>query len=150
MHTRVVNFAGAKDIDAGIRLLQDKVLPAMKNQKGYRGLTASADRAGGLLGVLSLWDTAEDREASDSVLAPFRQRAAEVIGGEMKIENYQLLMSEVTGTAATRFGSDGHADQHGPRKGRREPGVFQERRCATDQGVRRVSGTPQHDEPRDR
>ena len=95
MHTRVVNFAGAKDIDAGIRLLQDKVLPAMKNQKGYRGLTASADRAGGLLGVLSLWDTAEDREASDSVLAPFRQEAAEVIGGEMKIENYELLMSEV-------------------------------------------------------
>ena len=95
MHSRVVNFTGAKDIDAGIRFLQDKVLPAMRDQKGYRGLTASADRAGGVFGVLSLWDTAEDREASDSMLAATRQEAAEVIGGEMKVEKYELLVSEV-------------------------------------------------------
>ena len=95
MHTRVVNFTGATDIDAGVSLLQDKVLPAMRDQKGYRGLTASADRAGGVFGVLSLWDTAEDREASDSMLAPTRQEAAEVIGGEMKVEKYELLVAEV-------------------------------------------------------
>lgn len=45
--------------------------------------------------MFSLWDTAEDRDASDSVLAPFRQEAAEVIGGEMTIENYELVVSEV-------------------------------------------------------
>jgi heme-degrading monooxygenase HmoA len=95
MHTRVVNFTGATDIDAGISFLQDKVLPAMRDQKGYRGLIASADRAGGVFGVLSLWDTEEDREASDSMLAPTRQEAAEVIGGEMKVEKYELLVTEV-------------------------------------------------------
>ena len=95
MHTRVVNFTGATDIDAGVRFLQDKVLPAMRDQQGYRGLIASADRAGGVFGVLSLWDTAEDREASDSMLAPTRQEAAEVIGGEMKVEKYEQLVAEV-------------------------------------------------------
>jgi len=95
MHTRVVSFTGAKDIDAGIGFLQEKVLPAMKDQKGYRGLTASADRAGGVFAVLSLWDTEEDREASDSMLASNRQEAAEVIGGEMKVEKYELLVTEV-------------------------------------------------------
>ena len=95
MHTRVVNFTGATDIDAGIRFLQDKVLSAMRDQKGYRGLIASADRAGGVFGVLSLWETAEDREASDSMLAPTRQEAAEVIGGEMSVETFELVVSEV-------------------------------------------------------
>ena len=95
MHTRAVNFTGATDIDAGVSFLQDKVLPAMRDQQGYRGLIASADRAGGVFGVLSLWDTAEDREASDSMLAPTRQEAAEVIGGEMKVEKYEQLVAEV-------------------------------------------------------
>jgi heme-degrading monooxygenase HmoA len=95
MYTRVVNFTGATDIAAGVSFLQDKVLPAMRDQQGYRGLIASADRAGGVFGVLSLWDTAEDREASDSMLAPTRQEAAEVIGGEMKVEKYEQLVAEV-------------------------------------------------------
>jgi hypothetical protein len=95
MHTRVVNFTGATDMDAGISFLQDKVLPAMRDQQGYRGLIASADRAGGVFGVLSLWDTEDDREASDSMLAPTRQEAADVIGGEMKVEKYELLVTEV-------------------------------------------------------
>ena len=95
MHTRVVSFTGAKDIDAGIGFLQEKVLPVMKDQRGYRGLTASADRAGGVFAVLSLWDTAEDREASDSMFASNRQEAADVIGGEMKVEKYELLVTEM-------------------------------------------------------
>ena len=95
MYTRVVSFTGAKDIDAGIRYLQEKVVPAMKDQKGYRGLTASADRAGGGFAVLSLWDTAEDRAASDSTLASNRKEAAEAIGGEMTVENFELLVNEV-------------------------------------------------------
>ena len=95
MYSRVVNFTGAKDIDAGIRFLEEKVLPAMRDLKGYRGLSASVDRAAGALGVLSLWDTEEDREASDSMLAATRQEGAEVIGGEMQVEKYEVLVSEV-------------------------------------------------------
>ena len=76
MHTRVVSFEGAKDIDAGIKLTREKVVPLLKDQKGFRGLSASADRAGRVFSVLSLWDTAADRDATESVLAPVRAEAA--------------------------------------------------------------------------
>jgi heme-degrading monooxygenase HmoA len=95
MDVRVVTFAGAKDIDAGIGFLKDKVLPVLNAQKGYRGFTASADRAGGVFAVLTLWETAADRDASDSALASVRQEATDVIGGEMKIENFEQLVAEV-------------------------------------------------------
>jgi heme-degrading monooxygenase HmoA len=95
MHTRLVSFEGAKDIDAGIKLVQDKVVPLLNAQKGYRGLSASADRAGGVFGVLSLWDTAADRDASESVLAAVRAEATQVVGGNLTVENFEQLVAEV-------------------------------------------------------
>lgn len=95
MHARVVTFVGAKDIDAGIKFLQDKVVPLLSAQKGYRGFTASVDRAGGVLAVLSLWETPGDRDASDRVLASIRQDATEIIGGELKVENFEQLVADV-------------------------------------------------------
>ena len=75
MHVRLVTFTGAKDIDAGVKFLEEKVEPAMSSQQGYRGLTASVAREGGVFAVLSLWDTAEDRDASEAALASSRQEA---------------------------------------------------------------------------
>jgi heme-degrading monooxygenase HmoA len=95
MHVRVVTFTGAKDIDAGVKFLEETVKPAMSSQKGYRGFTASADREGGVFAVLSLWDTAEDRDASEAALASSRQEAIGVIGGEMKVETFEQLVAEV-------------------------------------------------------
>jgi heme-degrading monooxygenase HmoA len=95
MHTRVVSFEGAKDIDAGIKLTKEKVAPLLKAQKGYRGLSASVDRAGQVFSVLSLWDTAADRDASESVLAGVRAEAADVVGGNLKVENFEQLVAEI-------------------------------------------------------
>jgi heme-degrading monooxygenase HmoA len=95
MHARVVTFTGAKDIDAGVKFLEEKVKPTLSSQKGYRGFTASADREGGVFAVLSLWDTAQDRDASEAALASSRQEATGVIGGEMKVENFEQLVAEV-------------------------------------------------------
>lgn len=95
MHVRVVTFTGAKDIEAGVSLVRDRVLPVLKAQKGYRGLTASADRDAGVFGVLSMWDTAEDRDATESTMAPIRQEAAELIGGDVTVETFELIASEV-------------------------------------------------------
>ena len=96
MYTRVLEFAGAKDIDGGVEYLRHKVVPILDAQKGHRGITASADRSGALLGILSLWETEADREASDSVLANARQEALEIVGGELTVENYEQLLAEVS------------------------------------------------------
>ena len=42
MHVRVVTFNGAKNVKGGIDYVRDEVLPALREQKGYAGATASA------------------------------------------------------------------------------------------------------------
>ena len=95
MHTRVVTFTDVKDFEGGIALVRDEVLPVLNDQKGYRGTTVSVDRSGGVLGVLSLWDTAADREASFGALAKARQRGVEITGAEMTIESFEELVTDI-------------------------------------------------------
>jgi heme-degrading monooxygenase HmoA len=95
MFARTVTFTGATDIDAGMRYLQDTVAPLLREQKGFRGVTASADRFSGVLGVLSLWETEADRDASESTLVKAREEGQRVIGGEMTVEHFEELLVEV-------------------------------------------------------
>jgi len=94
MFTRIVTFTGATDIDAGIRYLSDTVAPLLAEQKGFRGVTASADRSGGVMGVLSLWETEADRDASGSTLVNAREEGRRVVGGEMSVEHFEELLVE--------------------------------------------------------
>ena len=95
MFTRTVTFTGATDIDAGVRYLQDTVAPLLREQKGFRGVTASADRSGGVLGVLSLWESEADRDASESTMVTAREEGRRVIGGEMTVEHFEELLVEI-------------------------------------------------------
>jgi hypothetical protein len=98
MFTRVLTFTGAKDIDGGVDFLRDQVVPLLNEQKGYRGVTASADRSAGVVGILSLWDTQSDRDASERALADTRQQGRDIIGGELTVENFEQLVAEVGAT----------------------------------------------------
>ncbi len=95
MFTRLVTISDAKDIDAGIDFVRNTVTPLLHQQKGFRGTTASADRAGGVLGVLTLWDTAEDRDASESALLKVREEAAKLIGGTLSVELFEQVLVEM-------------------------------------------------------
>jgi len=95
MFTRTVTFTGVTGIDAGVRYLQDTVAPLLAEQKGFRGVSASADRSRGVVGVLSLWETEADRDASASTLANARQEGLQIIGGEMTVEHFEELLYEV-------------------------------------------------------
>jgi hypothetical protein len=95
MHTRLLTFTGAKNIDGGIDFLREKVVPLLKEQKGYRGVNASADRSGGVVGILSLWDTQSDRDASESALAKVREESVDIVGGELTVETFEQLLADV-------------------------------------------------------
>ena len=95
MHSRVLTFTGAKNIDAGVDFLRQKVVPILNEAKGYRGITASADRSAGLFGILTLWETESDRDASESALANARQEGHAIIGGELSVETFEELLAEV-------------------------------------------------------
>lgn len=90
----IATFIGASNIDEGVTFVTDEVAPLLRQQKGYRGLTASADRAGGVFGMLTLWESAADRDAAESVLAKVRDHARDVIGGEVVVETYERLVAD--------------------------------------------------------
>jgi heme-degrading monooxygenase HmoA len=95
MHTRVVSFTEANDLDAGVRFVRDQVAPLIRQQHGYRGMTASVDRSKRVLSVLSVWDSPADREASDSALSKTREEGQNIIGGTMTVETFEQLLFEV-------------------------------------------------------
>jgi hypothetical protein len=95
MFTRTVTFIGIKDVDAGVAYVRDKAVPELAQQKGFKGITASADRANGVLGVMSLWVTEADREASESPTSKVRDAAQKALGGEMSVERFEEQLVEV-------------------------------------------------------
>lgn len=97
MFSRVVTITGARDIDAGIEYVKETVAPVLHQQKGFGGTTASADRSSGLFGVLTLWETAADRDASDSALLKLREEATEIIGGQLTVELFEEVLVEIVG-----------------------------------------------------
>ena len=96
MYTRVLTFTGAKNIDGGVDFIRQKVVPLLNEQKGYKGVNASADRSGGVFGILSLWDSEAAREASESALAKSRQEGLDIVGGELTVENFEQVLSEMS------------------------------------------------------
>ena len=95
MFTRVLTFRGAKNIDGGVGLVRDSATPVLREQKGYRGTNVSADRDGGVFGILSLWETEADRDASLDALAGARQQGLDALGGELTVENFEELVVEM-------------------------------------------------------
>jgi heme-degrading monooxygenase HmoA len=105
MYSRVSTFTGVSDVDQFLDILR-AALPEMRAQRGYKGLNASADRAAGLVGVLSLWETEADRDASESAMGKERQAAATETGAKLTVQNYEevvLLMSRPPAEGAALF-----------------------------------------------
>ena len=95
MYTRLLTFKGAADIDGGVAYLREEALPVLVAQRGYRGVTASGNRSTNIFGILSLWETEEDRASSDSALGKARDEALKIVGGDLTIERYEQLAAEV-------------------------------------------------------
>ena len=98
MHVRISTVRGATDIDAGLAFIREEVLPQLQQQSGFRGLSASGDRAAGKVTVLSMWETEADLEASESTADKARGSAVGVMGGEASVERYEQTAWEVANT----------------------------------------------------
>ena len=96
MWVRANHASGVSDIDAAVKALGEKVLPVCREQKGFKGITASANRATGALGVLTFWETREDLEASESALAKQRAETMAEAGGTVTVQ----VLEEVGGAVS--------------------------------------------------
>ena len=95
MFVRVVTFTGAKDIDGGLSFLTETVAPLLREQHGWRGTTASANRANGEFSVLSQWEAQADLDASESAMRKVRADAQDIIGGDLSVDMYEQVVFDV-------------------------------------------------------
>jgi len=90
---------GVTDVDAAAAQLRDEVLPQVKELKGFRGITASADREAGVVGILTLWETEADMKASDAAASQMRENAVKAMGGRLvEVQAYEQVVQEIGGT----------------------------------------------------
>ena len=88
MYARVITLTGVNDVDAAVSFLQGSA-STVRAQNGYKGMTASYDRSAGVLGILSVWASEADREASNSALSKLREDARTQLGAsDLKVEMF--------------------------------------------------------------
>jgi len=79
-------------MDEAIRIYRDSVVPAAKQQKGYKGIYLLTDRNTGKGISVALWQTEADMKAGESS-GYFQQQLAkfkEIFGAPPVRENYEV------------------------------------------------------------
>ena len=97
MHARVSMFEGAPDqIDEMLRQAQEQVVPQAKQQEGFKGMMALADRQSGKTLGITFWESEEAMRASEEEANRLREESAEA-GGETiaGVERYEVDLFEV-------------------------------------------------------
>jgi len=98
MHVRMTLIEGVTDIDGSAAILENQVAPALKGTKGYAGITSSADRQAGVVGILTMWESEADLEASDAEASKLRADAVKAIGGKVSaVQSYELMVQDLAG-----------------------------------------------------
>jgi heme-degrading monooxygenase HmoA len=88
-------------METAIQLVEESILPAAKQQPGFKGFLALADRRGGKLILLTLWETEEalrDGEASgyySEQIAKFAHLSQLSITPPYR-DVYELVLQEMT------------------------------------------------------
>lgn len=95
MYVRISLITGASNFDRGLAFLDDQVVPELRQQRGFQGLTASGDRSAGWVNVLAMWETAADLDASESTAEKARADAVKLFGGQASVERFEQLAWEV-------------------------------------------------------
>jgi heme-degrading monooxygenase HmoA len=94
-----------EQIGAAQAAYEKDVLPLLKSLHGFRAAIMSANAESGKIWVSSIWETAQDREASDAKLTELRRKTATAAGaGDVKVEKFESAHVEfkVGATSATR------------------------------------------------
>jgi heme-degrading monooxygenase HmoA len=95
VYVRITTVKDANNIDHGVEYLRDVVVPQLQQQRGFRAVHASGDRAAGTFSVLTLWDTREDLDASESAGEKLRTESLAVLGGSKPtVERFEQTVEE--------------------------------------------------------
>ncbi|PXX09748.1 hypothetical protein C8E89_105101 [Mycolicibacterium moriokaense] len=82
--------AQPSSIDDGIAYVRDEVMPRLAALDGFVGLSLLVDRESGRCIATSAWETEETVRSSGVLIAPLRNRAAEIFGGTAAAEAWEI------------------------------------------------------------
>jgi heme-degrading monooxygenase HmoA len=82
--------AQPSNIDAGVAYVRDEVMPALAAMDGYIGLSMLVDRESGRCIATSAWETEDALRTSTEAAAPLRDRAREIFGGDVKLDQWEI------------------------------------------------------------
>jgi heme-degrading monooxygenase HmoA len=103
MYARITTVSGATKIDEGVEHLRDEVVHQLQVQKGFRGIAANCIRDADRVSVLTLWDTRNDLDASESAGEKMRRQTAAAFGGRAEtVERYEQTAAEFGPDQPTR------------------------------------------------
>lgn len=94
MYARSTTLQGPPgSIDAGIRMFNDEILPALRGMDGFVGESLIVDRETGLTIVTVAWATEQARAASADLVRPLRDRAAMALGAtSAKVDEWEIAV----------------------------------------------------------
>jgi hypothetical protein len=82
MYARSITINGDPgSVDLGITFVRDEVMPVIATMEGCLGISMLVDRESGRTITTSSWRDEESMTASGAQLAPYRDRANEMMGG---------------------------------------------------------------------
>ena len=100
MYARSTTVRGnPQAMDEGIAYVRDKVMPAVQQMDGCIGLSMLVDREAGRCIATTSWADAEAMHRSADSVMPMRQRAAEIMGGEAEVMEWEIAVMHRLHTA---------------------------------------------------
>jgi heme-degrading monooxygenase HmoA len=103
-YIRVVRAQGDRTkIDTLVQATRERALPVLRDTHGFRALVIAVDRDSGGSVVTTVWDSPEDREASDAKIDAIRRDLFAMAGATQppEISRYEVHAVEFVGAAAT-------------------------------------------------
>jgi heme-degrading monooxygenase HmoA len=90
VYARSVTFHGRPGTtDAGITFLKKEAAPLLDTLEGCQGLSILVDRETGKCIATSMWENEAAMRASDEPLRSIRDRARDIFGGSMQIDEWE-------------------------------------------------------------
>jgi heme-degrading monooxygenase HmoA len=96
MFARVTTVQGPSDrLDQGIKAVEEQVIPAARQMKGFKGMLALADRTSGKMMGITLWESEDDMRQSDEAANRVRSDSANAGGADIaSVERFEVVIDE--------------------------------------------------------
>jgi quinol monooxygenase YgiN len=93
MYARSTTVHGnPQNLDQGVAYVRDQVMPMVEQMDGCVGLSMLADRASGRCIVTTAWESEDAMHASAEGVRDSRARAAEILGGEPEVAEWEIAL----------------------------------------------------------